>query len=112
MKRFEVETIELKPCPFCGGKAGIYSIAKYEKEAYCENCGAVSNICMTEEEAVEAWNRRDERTCGEWRGDSRQDAIGYAAAHECDELWCEHCDIELDDGWCYCPNCGAKVVEQ
>lgn len=62
MKRFEVETIELKPCPFCGGKAGIYSLAKYEKEAYCENCGAVSNICMTKEEAVEAWNRRAERT--------------------------------------------------
>ena len=51
-----------------------------------------------------------ERTCGEWRGDPRHEAIGHAAAHEDDELWCEHCDIELDESWLYCPNCGARVV--
>ena len=53
-----------------------------------------------------------ERTCGEWRGDPRHDAIGHAAAHEDDELWCEHCDIELDESWLYCPNCGARVVSE
>lgn len=79
MKRFEVETIELKPCPFCGGKAGIYSLAKYEKEAYCENCGAVSDIYETSQKAIEAWNRRagDEKKC----------------------ISCAYCDI--DEGMCY-----------
>lgn len=24
--------------------------------------------------------------------------------------WCEHCDVELDEDWRYCPNCGRKVV--
>ena len=33
-------------------------------------------------------------------------------AHEDDELWCEHCDIELDDSWRFCPSCGAKVVDE
>lgn len=53
-----------------------------------------------------------ERTCGEWRGDPRPDAIGHAAEHEDDELWCEHCDIELDEEWAYCPYCGARVVSE
>lgn len=64
------------------------------------------------EHMAELWNRRAERTCGEWRGDPRHDAIGHAAAHEDDELWCEHCDIELDESWLYCPHCGAKVVDE
>ena len=51
-----------------------------------------------------------ERTCGELRGEPRHDAIGYSAAHEDDELWCENCDIELDDSWRFCPNCGARIV--
>lgn len=56
-------------------------------------------------------NRRAERTCGELRGEPRHDAIGYSAAHEDDELWCEHCDIELDDSWRFCPNCGSRITE-
>lgn len=45
------------------------------------------------------------------RGHPRCDAIGHAAAHEDDELWCEHCDIELDDSWRFCPMCGARIKE-
>ena len=67
---------------------------------------------VLERHMAERWNRRAERTCGEWRGDPRQDAIGHAAAHEGDELWCEHCDIELDEDWSYCPYCGARVVSE
>jgi len=65
--------IELKPCPFCGGKAqhivdgaGIcvddMSIAPNVMHfVWCLNCsGLVSG--NSEEEAVNAWNRRtDER---------------------------------------------------
>lgn len=53
-----------------------------------------------------------ERTCGEYRGYPRHDAISYWAAHEDDELWCEYCDIELEPDWDFCPKCGAKVVEE
>ena len=69
---------ELKPCPFCGGEAvlknneygcGVYDpetlavIDSFDAEANtfwveCEECFAMSNGCDTEEEAIEAWNRR------------------------------------------------------
>lgn len=28
------------------------------------------------------------------------------------EVWCEHCDIELDPEWEWCPRCGARVREE
>ena len=68
-----------------------------------QETGSVCGVCMGKTA------RRIREACGEWRGDPRQDAIGHAAAHEDDELWCEHCDIELDESWLYCPNCGARV---
>lgn len=67
---------ELKPCPFCGGKAKVYD---YEVEHYifdpvtpgyidteyetvygcdCE-CGCNISERKSKEEAIEAWNRRD-----------------------------------------------------
>lgn len=57
-------TIELKPCPFCGSKGEI----NYREglEAWVVECS--NHFCMasymigmdydTEEEAIEAWNRR------------------------------------------------------
>ena len=130
---------KLKPCPFCGGEArlvvcdseGNVHDESYEADPYsglsyaivhgsddcCGECPVSTSDLLpwlyeTREEATAAWNRRAERTCGEWRGDPRQDAIGHAAAHEGDELWCEHCDIELDEDWSYCPHCGARVVDE
>ena len=51
--------VDLKRCPFCGGEAevtlflGNYIVA-------CKGCPGSTFPCkgMTEEEAVEAWNRR------------------------------------------------------
>lgn len=63
-------------------------------------------------DAIEAWNTRTsaEHTCGEWRGWENPDPSAF---HDDDrELWCQHCDIELDEGWSYCPSCGAKVVNK
>lgn len=63
--------MKLKPCPFCGGKAGIivrpcigYSKRSRGSVQYIAQCD--SKVCIgrttkryrSEEEAIEAWNRR------------------------------------------------------
>lgn len=48
---------ELKPCPFCGGKNirltcwGLY-------RCWCVDCLSQTADCISEKEAIEAWNRR------------------------------------------------------
>ena len=51
---------ELKPCPFCGGKARLMTYDTYGSHyVKCDNvsCGIVTWIHTTGEEAVEAWNK-------------------------------------------------------
>lgn len=61
--------LELKPCPFCGGKPKIYNIYKNYADADTRKvwkvmCGARVDCCAllndfdTPEEAADAWNRR------------------------------------------------------
>jgi Lar family restriction alleviation protein len=50
---------ELKPCPFCGGKA--YRDRVDDKPLFwvaCLECGIDGRICESEPEAITAWNRR------------------------------------------------------
>lgn len=54
---------ELKPCPFCGGKAAIGTlfhsrdnIVKYTMK--CSGCGVLTPLYKTKQEARKAWNRR------------------------------------------------------
>lgn len=59
------EMIELKPCPFCGGKADIYEpdVDIETHLVYCTKCQAETQLFAKREEAIEAWNRRaDEQT--------------------------------------------------
>ena len=53
-------TEELKPCPFCGGKAEISyfdsSCQCYDVE--CNDCGACLMGFEEREEAIETWNKR------------------------------------------------------
>ena len=68
-------TDKLKPCPFCGGKAKIYTHIKateykngvwteYKPEVWRVMCDARVDCCAllnkfdTKQEAIEAWNRR------------------------------------------------------
>lgn len=57
----DTQNIDLKPCPFCGGKARMSAWVKVgEYSAYCTKCGATAgDYRATEAEAVEAWNRRE-----------------------------------------------------
>ena len=54
---------ELKPCPFCGGKAKNYSrysnIGRLLHFAGCEACSAEASHREDMEQAIAAWNRRD-----------------------------------------------------
>jgi len=48
--------IELKPCPFCGGKAEIMGVTYVYIE--CPDCGVKTRGYRDEEDAIETWNRR------------------------------------------------------
>ncbi len=59
------DKIELKPCPFCGGKAKMVVYTNYndynDYVVNCTKCGASVPIWHeTEKEAAQWWNRRDE----------------------------------------------------
>lgn len=87
---------ELKPCPFCGGEAELYSGGI--KYVLCKECLATSNDFKTEAEAIKAWNTRHERTCNV---DRRVPGAAF----------CDECAQDWEDDWSYCPKCGRKAVE-
>ena len=109
--------IKLKPCPFCGGKPYIetnhraFINAKTTKVAFvrCKGCnarteriplekyGKTSHSLEAELDAIEAWNKRTEKT-GRWMISTD----GYYP-------YCSICKNEPQGGIMisYCPNCGA-----
>lgn len=50
---------ELKPCPFCGGKATLWEDVGADRpfNVLC-GCGGRVGWFETEEETIDAWNRR------------------------------------------------------
>ena len=64
-----MKNFKLKPCPFCGGEASVWSIGG--SEFYCiecdnEECGCVygENMQLSFEEVIEEWNKRAESGVG------------------------------------------------
>lgn len=53
---------DLKPCPFCGGEAEVFRGTTYGfhylYEPRCIKCECALGVYETEEQAIEAWNRR------------------------------------------------------
>lgn len=52
---------ELKPCPFCGGKAEIISGVGFFCVS-CSSCCGETNLYNTEQDAIIAWNKRTQPT--------------------------------------------------
>lgn len=56
---------ELKPCPFCGGRAKFEYVDDQFKDnnvfVVCGSCKTSSAIHSTKRDAIAAWNRRTER---------------------------------------------------
>ena len=103
---------KLKPCPFCGGKAAIgHSASVYlDIRVYCKRCGAETGMYTSEIKAANAWNTRAERTC---HNDSYRLDTSRFKCSECGKggWWKDVADGQ-DKVPSFCPNCGAKVVEE
>ena len=111
---------KLKPCPFCGGVANIIdhhnddgSVSVGCNDDECLGFAGLGWLYRDKAEAVKAWNTRAERTC---RAIPNRE---WVATPECgvDCHTCSECGKVLyydanEDCPCYCPNCGAKVVER
>ena len=105
-----IETLE--PCPFCGSEAEMITAESmnggYLFGIMCNDCLSRGDVYDTEAEAIAAWNARAERMChlihtgqGCWECDSCGGSIDW-----------DSCDPNDPPACNYCPNCGAKVVEE
>ena len=112
-------TDELKPCPFCGGKA--HTFHNYLWHVRCDGTGGNYYCVMgfgafvTEAEAIAAWNRRAEtvelRTCKLIPDNHhRVDKVTTSWGCVCSACGGFH-KYTHGKGWAFCPSCGREVVD-
>ena len=100
-----MKEIELKPCPFCGGKAETHNCGTFENEklavifdgrvgVHCSVCYVATTPYASEEEAIENWNKRTSQD------EARKQAIDLLIACACCTIGGLPCDIcpNRDDG--------------
>ena len=103
---------ELKPCPWCGGTPKVLRVDFTDPIEYGVACLNMScpirpsaGCFDTEEEAAEAWNSMQEKTCH---------FVGHFTDYEDEEnryVWeCDVCHEKVNPFTYYCPHCGAKAV--
>lgn len=87
--------------------------------ASCPYCGARGPMALSKGEAIDAWNRRAERTCrpevcddgaGAWGVYCSECGYRFAGPHGKREV-SEHMATRRDIMPRYCSSCGARVVE-
>lgn len=112
-------TDELKPCPFCGGKAKSWVTVD---DFWCSGrAGCVNEDCgvnpvargTNEKSAVKIWNARAAVIDGEaWQRVRTCRKVPGKMHYGERRPKCSECGYGLGDSrWAYCPSCGAKVVE-
>lgn len=112
----------LKPCPFCGGEGSVYQVLDYPEKigprfsVICNGCGAsVTTTFQSEWTAIEAWNRRADRTCQIVVSVDRNPASYGGRVHRCSSCGKALPGALFRNGWRkldYCPRCGAWVTEE
>ena len=108
--------MELKPCPFCGGKAKFSLFFLCRDTIVCTECHAciVPPIigAYSKGELAAEWNGRAEQTeHGRWiprEYDGYADGAPVWDMWECSECGHEH-NGEEDTLTEFCPDCGAKM---
>ena len=103
----------LKPCPLCGGEAGMEAFSRIGGNTYYAECRDIECCCKgpawpTEAEAASAWNGRWERTCR-----IAERIVDWDTGEA--DCQCTECGFSADPGdWVeryrYCPGCGARVM--
>jgi Lar family restriction alleviation protein len=54
------ESLNLLPCPFCGGKFPSMAIDQNSVDVICIQCGVMMPSCNDEADAIGRWNERAE----------------------------------------------------
>ena len=102
---------ELRPCPFCGGEARLETYGGTACAVVCQTCGCGTPTMRLDDGMIAAdlWNRRAERTCRmEYNEQGSHDEYYPTECYDCSE--CGH--MTYDGVPTFCPNCGAKVVDE
>ena len=111
-------SIELKPCPFCGGEAKAREWAAWSPtiqgvtSVACTECVAEIEVDAAElwlHDAAWYWNSRAERTCKNVHEPPTTSTFWPSPHFKCSECGATHVSV---DYVYFCPNCGAKVVEE
>lgn len=106
---------QLMPCPFCGDEAHTRQLSSVDGRLYSVSCSTEG--CYGYEtqawyelprDADEAWNRRAKWTCRMVRASGVDEKRGDKRA------WpvCSECGGAIRSNDKFCPNCGARVVEE
>lgn len=101
---------ELKPCPFCGGEARFETYGGTACAVVCQTCGCGTSTMRLDDGMIAAdlWNHSAERTCRmEYNERLSYDEYYPTECYNCSE--CGH--MTYDGVPTFCPNCGAKVVD-
>ena len=131
---------KLKPCPFCGGEVSVVVLdeegnvrdEEYERDPYSGLSYAVSHddpngacpiatyddplpwLYDSRDSVAHVWNRRAGRTCRvECYPPGYEDNLHYEVCSECGTILTASRPGERHAARaCYCPHCGARVVDE